>query len=133
VAGALAGVAMVTSISRSKPPARYAPPRSVLEVTDQDEFAQILMNNKVVLVDFYAGWCSPCRRLKPVIQELAEEYSGRVAVVIVNVDQAQPFIEEYRLLSIPDVRVFKNGKLQKRLVGALDKAPYTEALDSALG
>jgi thioredoxin 1 len=88
-----------------------------------------LTANKVILVDFYADWCGPCRRLKPIIHEIADEYAGRVVVASVNVDNLKDVAEKYGVYSIPDVRVFRAGKVSDSFIGVRSKKTYTEILD----
>ncbi len=70
-----------------------------------------------VLVDFYATWCSPCSALAPVIEEIAEEYAGKVKVCKVNVDDEMELARKFRVMSIPMLVFFKNGEVTKTLVG----------------
>jgi thioredoxin 1 len=106
--------------------------QKVIEVTTVEQFRQLLAAPGVVLADFYADWCGPCRKLKPVIHGLADEYSGRAVVATVNVDKVGALAREYGVSSIPDVRVFRNGQAFRQSVGARTKASYSEALDQAL-
>lgn len=74
----------------------------------------------IVLVDFYADWCGPCRMLAPVIEELAEEMQGRITVAKLDTDQAMSTAAKYEVTSIPTLILFKNGQVLKRVVGLKD-------------
>ena len=74
-----------------------------------------------VIVDFYADWCQPCKRIAPLLAEIAEENEGKVRVCKVNVDENQGLAAKYSVMSIPYVISFKNGKIHKNVVGAVSK------------
>jgi thioredoxin 1 len=96
-------------------------------VTDAN-FEETIKNNKVVLVDFWADWCGPCRALAPTIQELAREYSGKVLVGKLNVDENSATAERFQVFSIPTMIIFKNGLEAERLVGLCPKNRIAETL-----
>ena len=84
----------------------------------KDNFEQEVMNSDVpVLVDFWAAWCGPCRMLSPVVSEVADEYSGKVKVCKVNVDEEPELAMTYKVSSIPMLAVFKNKELVRTAVG----------------
>ena len=87
----------------------------------------------VMLVDFWATWCGPCKMIAPVIEQLAKDYEGRVTVGKVDVDQNMELAAEYGIQSIPNVCIFKDGELADRKVGAMPISGYTAALDALLG
>ena len=103
-----------------------------LQITDASFEEVVLKSDKPVLVDFWATWCGPCRRLGPVIEEIATEYEGRVVVGKVDVDSNQDYAAKYGVRNIPTVLVFQNGEVVGRQVGVAPKNTYTEALDSLL-
>ena len=109
------------------------PSPHVVDVRDIKQFDDLLAAHRVVLVDFYADWCGPCRMLKPVIHELATEYAGRAAVVSVNVDVAKDVAERIGIRSIPDVRIYEGGKALEQFVGVRPKRSYSDVLDRAIG
>ena len=92
-----------------------------------ENFDEVIANNPVVLVDFWAEWCGPCRMLSPVVDEIGEETDGLI-VGKVNVDDEMELAEEYGIMSIPTLMVFKNGTLSQTSVGVKSKAAILEML-----
>ncbi|MDO5766978.1 MAG: thioredoxin [Spirochaetales bacterium] len=90
---------------------------------------EVLKSEIPVLVDFWASWCGPCKMLAPTIAQIAEEYSGKIKVGKVNVDEEESLSREYGIVSIPTVILFKNGKPEKTSIGLVPK----ETLVSMLG
>ncbi|MDO5716088.1 MAG: thioredoxin [Tissierellia bacterium] len=89
---------------------------------NHDNFEQeVLKSEQIVLVDFWADWCGPCKALSPVIDEVAEEMQGQVLVGKVNVDQEQDLAKTYHVMSIPTLVVYKDGKEINRSVGVVPK------------
>ena len=129
--GALLGGLIASSISFSS----TAGPVSdkVIEVSSAEQFERILAENKVVLADFYADWCGPCRALKPTVHAVADEYSGRIAVVAINVDNNSELASKHGISSIPDVRLFSSGRQADQFIGVQPKSAYAEAVERALG
>ena len=84
--------------------------------------------NMPVLVDFWAGWCMPCRVMAPVIDELARDYARKVIFAKVNVDENPEVSQRYNIMSIPHFIIFKNGKPIERIIGAVGREPLEEAL-----
>lgn len=102
------------------------------KIVNDANFSEVLSSNSVVLVDFWATWCGPCRALAPTIEEIAEEYEGRAFVGKCNVDESGEVAGQFRIMSIPALLFFKDGKLVDRLVGAQPKANITAKLDALL-
>lgn len=92
---------------------------------EQDFFE--LINNKLVLVDFYATWCGPCRMISPIIDEIAKETTD-LMVVKVDVDKYQNIATKYGIMSIPTLKVFKNGKEEKTSIGYIEKDAIKDLL-----
>ncbi|GAP71643.1 thioredoxin [Candidatus Symbiothrix dinenymphae] len=90
------------------------------QVTD-DNFEELLHGDKSLVVDFWAEWCGPCRMISPIIEELEAEYAGRVEIGKCNVDDCIDLPTEYRILSIPTILFFKEGKQVDKIVGAASK------------
>ncbi|MEK7514016.1 MAG: thioredoxin, partial [Patescibacteria group bacterium] len=90
---------------------------SIIQLTDKDFEEKVIKSTTPVLVDFYADWCGPCKLAAPVIEELAEEYKGRLTVGKVNVDENSILSGKYGVMSIPTMIVFKDGKEVERASG----------------
>jgi thioredoxin 1 len=98
-----------------------------------NNFVDTIKNNKVVMVDFWAPWCGPCRMIAPIIEELAEEYKDKgVVVAKVNTDENQEIAMQFQIRSIPTVLFFKNGELVDGMIGAAPKQMYVEKLEKLL-
>ena len=106
--------------------------KNVVEFTGENWPKEVLGSEVPVLVDFWAVWCGPCRMIAPAIEQLADEYAGKVKVGKVNVDDNQDLAAEYRVNSIPAVFIFKGGQLKEKIVGAQPKNAFQAALDRAL-
>jgi thioredoxin 1 len=112
-------------------PERKKKMANVLHFT-QGGFDQAMTQKGVVLVDFWATWCGPCKMLAPTIEELAVEYDGRVTVGKVDVDEEMSLATRFGIMSIPTVMVFVDGVEQGKLVGVRPKAELAALLDSVL-
>ncbi|RLF48241.1 MAG: thioredoxin [Thermoplasmata archaeon] len=93
-------------------------PKKPIKITDEN-FDEVISKYDVVVVDFYADWCGPCRMLAPVIEELAKEMKGKVVFAKLNTDENPKTAMKYRVMSIPTLIMFKNGKMVDKNVGAL--------------
>ena len=103
----------------------------VKELT-KTNFNETIMTEKIVLVDFWASWCGPCRMVSPIIDQIAEEYDGKITVGKVNVDAEGTLAAEYAVVSIPTVVLFKDGKQAEKLVGAHSFDDYADMIDKVL-
>ncbi|MDD4212274.1 MAG: thioredoxin [Bacilli bacterium] len=102
----------------------------IMKEEHMNSIHDILSSNKVVLIDFYADWCGPCRMIAPIIEEIKREKEGIVKVMKVNVDEEPELAEQYKVMSIPTLLIIKEGKLVKQLVGYRSKADILNALDA---
>jgi thioredoxin 1 len=91
-------------------------------VTDETFEADVLKNDKPVLVDYWAEWCGPCKMVAPVLEAIAEEHGDKLDIVKLNVDENPKVTQKYGILNIPTLGVFKNGEVVKELVGARSKS-----------
>lgn len=99
---------------------------------DNNSFKEATSKSGVVLVDFWATWCGPCRMISPAIEQLATEYEGRAIVGKVDVDTQSDLAMQFGVMSIPTVVILKDGVEVDRKVGAMPKAVYAAALDRVL-
>ena len=100
-------------------------------ITKQNFEAEVLRANVPVLVDFWASWCGPCRMLGPVVEQLASEAGGRYVVGKVNVDEQPELAQQFNVMSIPTVIVFKGGRAVQQSVGVAPKEKLQQMLDDA--
>lgn len=103
-----------------------------VELTDSNFQELVLNSDKPVLVDFWAAWCGPCRMVGPIIEELSNDYEGKVVVGKVDVDANQEFAAKYGVRNIPTVLVFHNGEVVGKQVGVAPKQTYADSLDALL-
>lgn len=99
------------------------------QFTDQNFQSEVLESDKPVLVDFWAPWCGPCQMLGPIVEDLANEVGDKAKVGKCNVDENGAVAEKYAIMSIPSVKIFKGGKVQKEFVGLQSKEILKEALE----
>lgn len=114
---------------RCKTPIPVREPLAVTDATFADEVEQ---SDLPVLVDLWAEWCGPCRFLAPVVDQIAREMAGRVRVVKLNVDENQTTAQRFRVVSIPTLLIFKDGREVDRLVGAQPKAEILQRIEPLL-
>ena len=105
---------------------------AVIEVTGASFEKEVVQSDRPVLADFYANWCGPCRMVAPFIEQLADEYEGKVAFMKVNVDEEPELCEKYRISSIPNLVLFKDGDVLDQSAGARPKALIAQFIDQAL-
>jgi thioredoxin len=103
---------------------------NVRDFTDENFDAEVLKSDQLVLVDFWAEWCPPCRALTPTIEKLADAYQGKVKIGKVNTDSSREVVMKYRIGSIPTVLLFKGGEVVQTLPGLRKEDVYREALNT---
>jgi thioredoxin 1 len=104
----------------------------VIHITDSN-FSEIVNKNPLVLVDFFADWCMPCRMMAPVVEELAKEYAGKVLVGKINVDENPSTADRFQVYSIPTLIILKAGEEVDRIVGFVPKGQVEARLKKHLG
>lgn len=90
---------------------------SVLKITKENYETEVLKSDKLVLIDFYADWCGPCKMMSPIIDEIAEEVGDKIKVGKINVDENQELAMEYEVMSIPTIIILQNGEVKNSFVG----------------
>jgi thioredoxin 1 len=98
------------------------------KVTDETFEADVLKNDKPVLVDYWAEWCGPCKMVAPVLEAISEEHGDKLDIVKLNVDENPAVTQKYGILNIPTLGVFKNGEVVMELVGARSKSALLREL-----
>jgi thioredoxin 1 len=104
-----------------------------IHFTDQDFDQKVLKSDKPVLVDFYAPWCGPCRLAAPVIDSLADKYQDKVVIGKVNIDQDQKYAEQFCVMSVPTIIVYKKGQEVERQVGFPGEQGFIDMIEKQLG
>ena len=105
---------------------------SPITLTDETFQSEVIESPLPVLVDLWATWCGPCRMVAPIVEELAQEYEGRLKVGKLDVDSEQKIAGNYGIRSIPTLLIFKEGKVVDQIVGAVPKKILVEKIEAAL-
>ena len=104
----------------------------IIYLSDDSFQEQVLNSNEPVLVDYWAEWCSPCKMIAPVLDEIAEEYDGKLKVAKLNIDENSGTPVQYGVRGIPTLMLFKNGNVEATKVGAVSKSQLAAFIDSNL-
>jgi thioredoxin 1 len=104
----------------------------VVHVSDSTFDAEVIKASTPVLIDFWAPWCAPCRAIAPTIDDLANEYAGRLKVVKVNVDDNPETAARFGVRGIPNLLIIKGGQVKEQIIGAVPKTALVKAVDGAL-
>ncbi|MFH0907634.1 MAG: thioredoxin [bacterium] len=106
---------------------------NILELEQGNWQSEVTESNIPVLVDFWAEWCSPCKAIGPVLEEMSKELAGKLKIAKVNVDQSPELAGQFGVRSIPTLLLIKNGKIEHSMVGAKSKAAMTSEIEPFLG
>jgi len=102
---------------------------SIVSLTDDSFEEKVIKSSTPVLVDYWAEWCGPCKSIAPILEEIAEEYAGKVIVAKLNIDDNTDTAPKYGIRGIPTLMLFKDGEVEATKVGALNKSQLTAFLD----
>lgn len=104
----------------------------VKELNDNNFKSSVIESSKVSVVDFFAPWCGPCRKMADIISQVAEEFQGQINVFKLNTDENIKIAQEYSISSIPTMLIFKNGEAKERLVGLMPKSNLIKNIEKYL-
>lgn len=105
---------------------------NAIEVNDNTFEQEVINSSELIVVDFWAPWCGPCRKLGPVLDEIGEEYSGKIKIVKVNTDENLKTAKEYSVSGLPSILIFKDGNPLERLVGLMPKSSIISNIEKHL-
>ncbi len=106
---------------------------NMVEVGQENFEEKVLKSELPVVADFSAEWCMPCRKLAPILEELAGDYAGRAVIAHIDVDRESSLARQYQVMSVPTLLFFKNGKIVSSSIGLVSKRNLAEALDEVIG
>lgn len=100
-------------------------------ITNKNNFEETILKSKTpILVDFYADWCTPCKMMSPIIEEVSNEFKGKITVLKINIDECPDIAQKYSVMSIPTIILFKNGEATKTSVGVTSKEKLVEMVQA---
>jgi len=103
--------------------------QNIQNVSDAEFDAEVLNSSEPVLIDYWAEWCGPCKMIAPILEEVAEEYNGKLRVVKINIDDNPLTPPKYNIRGIPTLMLFKNGNVEATKVGSVSKSQLTAFID----
>lgn len=104
----------------------------IIHLSDSAFDQQVLQSKQLVLVDFWAPWCGPCKMITPILEKFSKEYNSRLKICKINVDEHTTVAAKYQILSIPTLLFFKDGKVESQLIGARSASDIKKTVDSLL-
>lgn len=104
-----------------------------INITDETFEKEVLQSDVLVVVDFWATWCGPCKMIAPALEEIASEYDGKVKIAKLDVDSNNGTAGKYNIMSIPSLLFFKNGEVVDQVVGAMPKAQLAQKVETIIG
>jgi thioredoxin 1 len=105
----------------------------ITEATTANWDNEVLKAQGLVMIDFWAAWCGPCRMISPTVEELAKEYAGKIKVMKLNTDENSEIASKYKIMGIPTIMFFKDGSTMDHIVGVVPKQQLKTKIDSLLG
>ena len=105
---------------------------SIIQVADSTFEEQVLKSESPVMVDYWAEWCGPCKMIAPILDEIADEYQGKLTIAKLNIDENQETPQKYAVRGIPTLMIFKDGEVAATKVGAVSKSQLSAFIDSAI-
>lgn len=103
-----------------------------MKVVNEKEFNDIIKSKKVVLVDFFATWCGPCRMLSPILEEVSEEANGEYEIIKVDVDESYDLAKKFGIMSVPTMIIFQDGVEAEKIIGLRSKDDIVETIKTYL-
>lgn len=104
----------------------------IKDIKTDEYFEEVVNTSGLVLVDFWATWCGPCRMVAPILEQLSEEYAGKLKIVKVNADEESELLDRFAISSIPTILVYNNGEVVRTIVGAKPKPGILKELEGFL-
>ena len=105
----------------------------IVHVSDESFEKEVLKSTDPVLIDYWAEWCGPCKMIAPILEELADEYGGKLKVAKLNIDENPETPPKYGIRGIPTLMIFKNGNVEATKVGAVSKSQLADFIESNVG
>ncbi len=105
---------------------------AVMNVTADSFENEVLKSDKAVMVDFWASWCGPCRMTSPIMEEIASEFDDRAKICKVDIDANEELAQKYRIMSIPSVFIFRDGRVVQKSVGVKSKQEFSKMLEESI-